>query len=77
MKDHAIHNGRDASFRVWRGPCNKDFQMNNGRRIIGFQLDNRPQEYDSRIHIQGMMVDAFQQVNEPMSSKEKTMEMVE
>jgi hypothetical protein len=51
--------------------------MNNGRRIIGFQLDNRPQEYDSRIHIQGMMVDAFQQVNEPMSSKEKTMEMVE
>jgi hypothetical protein len=23
VKDHLIHNGRDASFRVWRGPCNR------------------------------------------------------
>jgi hypothetical protein len=25
MKDHFIHNGRDASFRVWKGLNNKNF----------------------------------------------------
>jgi hypothetical protein len=24
VKEHFIHNGRDPSFKVWRGPRNKD-----------------------------------------------------
>jgi hypothetical protein len=59
VRNHIIHNGRDASFRVWRRPGDKDSSNEQWEEDSRFPTRQQTQEHDSRINIQGIMVDAF------------------
>jgi hypothetical protein len=77
VKDHLIHNGRDVRFQVWRGLDNRDSLNEEWEEESKVPNKKQSQKLDSRMNIQGMVVNAFQQVDELVSLKERVMDIVE
>ncbi len=77
MKDHLIHNGRDVSFQVWKGLGNRDSSNEEWEEESKVPNKHQFQELNSRMDIQGMVANAFQQVDELVSLEKKAMDVVE
>ncbi len=59
VKTHLILNGRDFSFRIWRGPWNKDSSNEEWESKFKKPIEQQNLELDLQIDIRGMVEDTF------------------
>jgi len=66
VKEHLIQNGKEPSFRVWKGinirdPLDEEWEQFRRPTI------QQKHGFDSQVDIRGMVKDVFQQADEPMA----------
>ncbi len=77
VRNHLILNGRDPSFRVWRGLGDRDSSYEEWEIECKKPIKHQNLEFDLQTNIRAMVEDVLQQVNEPMALEERIMEIVE
>jgi hypothetical protein len=77
VKEHLIHNGRDPSFRIWRGPSSKDSLDEEWEEHFKVLVRQQMQKLDFAIDMQVMVVDAFQQTDDPMVLEARALDVVD
>jgi hypothetical protein len=75
VKEHLIQYGREPSFRLWRGPGDRDSSDEEWeeelKTPLGTHEDGR---MDAGIEVHSMVEDVFQENDEPERPLEETME---
>lgn len=65
VKDHLINNGREPSFRVWRGPGTRDSSDEEWEEEFRRPSTASNGGFDAGLDMHGMVEDTFQQRDDP------------
>jgi hypothetical protein len=76
VRDHFINNGRDPSFRIWRGPGERDSFNDEWEEDFWRPIQGRTVPVDTHIETQQMVDDAFVQDDVRHPSEERICEEV-
>jgi hypothetical protein len=75
VKEHLIQYGKEPSFRVWRGPGNRDSSDEEWEEELKTPLRTHEDvRMDAGIEVRSMVEDVFQENDQPQRPLEETME---
>jgi hypothetical protein len=77
VKNHFILNGINPNIRAWRGPRDIDYSNEEWKVEFKRPIEQQSLELDLQMDIHGIVENAFQQVDEPTTLEERTMEIIE
>ncbi len=77
MEEHLIHNGQDPSFRVWRGLSSRNSLDEDWEEHFRVPTRHWTLELDFVVDMRTMVVDAFQQINDPVVLEVRVLDIVE